>query len=118
MAAKKQPEIFEGTAAIGMDVLWYKGANPHASPIPAKVHLAYEGGVCNLVVFHRSGQEHYPSVWHMSNPGLRHQDTGKRTQNAEKNGAWDFTPWARDEYDYRLQLQAKASKAKSEPEEK
>lgn len=112
--AVKKPEVFEGVASVGMTVLWYKDANSLSRPIPAIVHQPYEGGFCDLIVLQQGGQEMRRSVWHIGNPGLRHRDTGKATSNALNNGAWDFTEWSRDEYEYRQQQKAKAAKAKPE----
>jgi hypothetical protein len=94
--ATKPREIFSGEVLPGMDVYWYKGANLNANPSIAKVLRAYDGGMCDLVMFDGNGTK--DAVYHTSNPAL-HDHFGQASDNGRYQGSWDFTPWSKDDYD-------------------
>lgn len=94
--ATKSKEVFAGEAMPGLDVYWYRGANVNVAPQPAKVLRAYDGGMCDLLVF--DGGERKEAVYHCSNPSL-HDHFGQPSDNGRHQGSWDFTPWSKDDYD-------------------
>jgi hypothetical protein len=93
---KEADDTFTGKMLVGMDVYWFKGGGK-VEPKPAKVARAYDNGQCDLIVFEGSGTYTYDSVHHLSHPSLK-DHYGQASENARRYGAWDFTPWTKDDY--------------------
>ena len=88
--AAKQAIPFSGVVPVGKVVLWYPQANLTVTPVPAIVHESFDNGTATLCLITPEGIVSKRSVYHVSNPMLKHQDSGMPTQNAFKTGGWDF----------------------------
>jgi hypothetical protein len=87
-----------GQVPQGLTVLWYKGANEHAKPVPAMVETGYKNGVADLLVmFGDSGIQRVRTVYHMSSKSLRFPETGQLTDNAISHGGWEFCEFNKPE---------------------
>jgi len=115
-------ERFSDALPVGMVVQWFPRADVKAKPdfsggpVPAIV-VRSSDGICDLHVFHMSGQvKYHKAVYHASHPDLK--DTwGRVTEMGARDGCWDFTAISKQQWEDQFAAQVAAEKAKRQAED-